>query len=98
MAGGRGAAAQAGARAFPGTLVESCNLAAPVADVAVDGQGLLQLSARARAITRQPPHGAQVAEGAGVAGPVASHWPLFAPIKEPTLQTGVRTLACAART
>ncbi len=37
-------------------LVESCNLSTPVGEVAVDGQGLLQLPGRAVVITHLPPH------------------------------------------
>ena len=46
-------------------------MAEPVAEVAVDAQGLLQGPGRDRVITGQPPHGSEVAEGTGLAEPVA---------------------------
>ena len=52
-------------------LVERLGLATPVAEVAVDAQGLLQGLGRGRVITRQPPHDPQVVEGVGLAEPVA---------------------------
>ena len=52
-------------------LVECLGLTTPVAEVAVDAQGLLQGLGRGRVITRQPPDGPEVAEGVGLAEPVA---------------------------
>ena len=52
-------------------VAEGVGLAEPVAEVAVDAQGLLQRLGRARVITRQPPHGPEVVEGVGLAEPVA---------------------------
>ena len=52
-------------------VVEGVGLAEPVAEVAVDGQGLLQVLGRARVVTRQPPRDPEVVEGVGLAEPVA---------------------------
>ena len=53
------------------SLVERPGLAPPVAEVAVDVQGLLQGLGRGRVITRQPPDRPEVVEGVGLAEPVA---------------------------
>ena len=52
-------------------VAEGVGLAEPVAEVAVDAQGLLQGLGRARVVTRQPPHDPEVVEGVGLAEPVA---------------------------
>src|ERR1700728_1131797 len=52
-------------------LVERLGLGTPVAEVAVDTQGLLQRLGRSRVITPQPPHAPQEQEGVGLAEPVA---------------------------
>jgi hypothetical protein len=51
--------------------VESFGLTTSVAEVAMDGQGLLQVPGRTLVITRQPQDVPQVGEGAGLAGLVA---------------------------
>jgi hypothetical protein len=52
-------------------LVEGLDLTAPVAEVTVDAQHLLQGPGRARIIPGQPPRDPQVVEGVSLAGPVA---------------------------
>ncbi len=52
-------------------VVEGVGLAEPVADVAVDVQGLLVGVGRRRVLARRPSHDPQVAEGTGLAEPVA---------------------------
>ena len=51
------------------SFIERRDLAALVAEVAVDGQGLLQRLGRARVISCQPPHGSELFEGVGLAKP-----------------------------
>jgi len=51
--------------------VEGAGLAAPVAEVTEEGQGLLIVPGRGRVVTGQPPHDPEVVEGAGLAEPVA---------------------------
>jgi len=51
-------------------LVEHRGLGTPVAEVAVDGQGLLQQVGRGRVITCDPPYRPEVEERAGLAAPV----------------------------
>ena len=53
------------------SLVERLGLTTPVAEVAVEAQGLLQGPGRGRVITRERPDVPQVAEGVGLAVPVA---------------------------
>ena len=52
-------------------MLKGAGLAEPVAEVAVDAQGLLQRLGRGRVITIDPPHVPQVVEGVGLAEPVA---------------------------
>jgi hypothetical protein len=48
-------------------LVENCDFSTPVAEVEVDGQGLLQVPGRTWVTPRLPSHSPEVGEGASLA-------------------------------